>query len=1573
MKRSATQLDAGGPWNLRGIHYQLLTSLREVGDAVRILDATDEGAELSSVTMVIEPRGGGDSRISAAGRRRIQQIKTSKNRWTLPRLVDGPFRDLFRASSVDPTATALEFITNGGLDAQAEGLRALLESFSEGSVSPGILARGESESYPLPWFQPQRGSPRQSTLADLVDHLVQRLCRNEEAGSPDDAQLREWIGRFLGRLSLRVDLTFDDQKESCESFLRRYGIAPESVDGAIDQIVGYLLRRGKEGNQMITFAELAIEKGLAKRDLSQWPLLCRLSREQLLADLTRPRPGYVAARDVRQSDPLTLELVRQFATSDSAGPLMPASAPGLAASVTSPPIVVWGRIGRGKTWLLARAATQLVQVPAASVLIWLSSEQDPQVDLNAAARKFSHQIWGRENALSIEILAERVRKHVDVTPGVPWLVLFVDGVQSASYLDRLLRLPCTEFGVLPVVAVNDQLGRNFAESHGLSPLEAPGFDAGEVVRFLKLHTPRAQGLPPADVRKLLQTPAFCELYTAVKGIGSSWQPEDEYQLVDRFWRDRVAGPYPQAADVLARLAFTRMSAAASTTGRPQTAEQSWTVAELKASGLSPRELDDLEQADILTRDGWSRAYSFALERLLQWAAAEGALRAIQAKSLTAEQLVDVTLSVLTSECEAGWTFGYVPADFLWLLLDPNLLEGIGSIAEAILAGLEVTHDFHQRESWLATLGRRVVPALFKRLQEVQSSHARYTYRNALNQIEGIEVAELATQLLGEPKLELQEVGVQLLERREHPAALDLLWALYKSWWNAADSNRARSRGRQREPSLVHVALAEQALRRSVHDQQQWLERRLLESTDLGGPRAVLLFLLAASRDGEKIWLKHKDTLRDRLDKTRQRGFASCILTFLDREEVPWLRSKINDPRDFVASAARAALAVLDPDTTLASVDPAVEFDLALGREWWLRPAWAINPEAVRRFFRELVAASDDPARTVWGYTGFELWWPAEVLDALVDTVRREVAEIRSGHVEPNRDPLFGPLSRLSNCRTLEQLKHLWEVGPSGLDSDLAGWLLSKGPNDDSWERVSEGEAVGVQKMIAGDGMNRVGTSYLDRAKTWTGGKEGLELCVRAAGPMEISTIRQRALDPTRSAAPMATDYPVLQMLCTVALAYLEDYEGFAQSVVRWGLQLPPDLVYYLDDHRRAPQLIETARGALEQGSLTPGAILLLGLHGGEEAVTLLRERVKSLLGDDRDLEVAWLAALDVSGDRTQDTMESFIRRLRGADDLISFSAWRALLRRVDDPRAQEALLSIVDEERPDAPRRIGLLLENETLRQPVAKRLWPRRHQSSFLFHFGHHLDSFAALGTAEVREFLLERATATDPRFPDARISAIRGLAQIDREAALAMALACREEPRHRQNGVWAGLMVEIGGSDAFPHLRDELAAARTIAALFGVGEALRAGRHTAILSEWLADQDSRVREGACYAVCAQAYEPSLESTVTRCCSDAQEDVRAAAQTALDYLRRDLEVSRVIDGLRSESEPGRCWALLDSALAMGYPGIQAAFGGEGWFYELIRDCRYYEQRYCIEHLKKRREQLAKELERKSKRFRQGS
>jgi hypothetical protein len=87
--------ESGGPAAIYGFLYQILANLWRVSE-IR-LKAKLDGQEIRSARLILEPKGGGDTRYEGDGIRVVEQYKTrgGNRTWSLKELIEGVLRNLF--------------------------------------------------------------------------------------------------------------------------------------------------------------------------------------------------------------------------------------------------------------------------------------------------------------------------------------------------------------------------------------------------------------------------------------------------------------------------------------------------------------------------------------------------------------------------------------------------------------------------------------------------------------------------------------------------------------------------------------------------------------------------------------------------------------------------------------------------------------------------------------------------------------------------------------------------------------------------------------------------------------------------------------------------------------------------------------------------------------------------------------------------------------------------------------------------------------------------------------------------------------------------------------------------------------------------------------------------------------------------------------------------------------------------------------------------------------------------------------------------------------------------------------
>lgn len=111
--------------------------------------------------------------------------------------------------------------------------------------------------------------------------------------------------------------------------------------------------------------------------------------------------------------------------------------------------------------------------------------------------------------------------------------------------------------------------------------------------------------------------------------------------------------------------------------------------------------------------------------------------------------------------------------------------------------------------------------------------------------------------------------------------------------------------------------------------------------------------------------------------------------------------------------------------------------------------------------------------------------------------------------------------------------------------------------------------------------------------------------------------------------------------------------------------------------------------------------------------------------------------------------------------------------------------------------------------------------------------------------------------------------------------------------------------------------------------------------------------------------WSPDLDDALYALRRDEDWFARESAWQALEKLRLQREVDRLISAFRSETDHARRWSLLDAAQDLGHPGVVDGYGRFGWFAALMETegLPYSMRKYALKRLKERREALIKKLE----------
>ncbi len=1516
---SAGKTRIGGPAMMNGAAYQLLWSvLRFWKTTIRDVISGPADLEPEALTLILEPSEGGDLRFGGV----VEQIKTrsSGEPWSLEQVIGEVLPDLYKACRANKPPSRYRFVTESPMG-KWEDVYAFFGSLRDRSKGQDPLSLLDSE-HELASAAKNRtlatkvrkigGGYTERGIFLYIAHVLREGVTNpgskraKKQGFQDSEKvLYGNMFRLLGGFDFYGgQLGPTIESEVLEELAAR-GVKDHELGDKLDSLVGSLLRRAREGEAAITRDIFLAQHRLQAIDLRNWNLITRES--QFFVGMYLSRHRYQDSEDSRESTSL-LRLLQ--------------------AGAEEKPVIAWGESGQGKSWLFYRTAHQLAQ--HGDVVLLLDSTQEVARDRHEAARLFCEMIWGADEQLSLERLAHRVRCLIPEFPSGTWLTLLIDGVKDPGYLVDLSAQEWETLGIRVAVAfTHDHDDADFLPS-GLHSFQVREFFHGELRRYLKLRLGEDSLLPPHDVQQLLKRPLMARLYCDRVAEGGQWQPKNEYQLIEGYWTGQ-ASYAPLATDAITELASLL----------PEGEDYPWTLSRLRAFGIGEIDFQRLRNTHLVRLTHGDRTVELWHDRLLQWAIAEGLVTGLRAKRLTSENLQAQVRICLESD-QAGRRFSYVPMDVLWLLAEPtasreNDVQEILKVLELIDGPLEL----------VPTLGTRIVPHLFSRLRQISgdSSYSEIRYLEFLESIPDSLISGFAVDMLSDRQVRLQKTAVRILGTHGSPGALDRLWNLYRDWSRQSEANNMVeiSPGTLDEVERINfydIAQIDKALGNCVRSSPDWLEEAILNAEPENDFVHTLVFLIPKVVKGGELWRRVKKVAFEKVKPNHERCLGVCIASFHDREEIPWLRERIHYKKDFTSSMVRKALYLLAPEEALQPIDPESSLELALGRFWWLPPLQMEYPEQTADLLFGTIRRAENPWLAASFYDGRENWMSEEILDFLLDSTVDLLAAGLSESLPEKR--LYRAFSKLEDISRRELLECFWKRHGKSLEKNLTSWLIREGPTDGRGRRLTPEAGLAVLRKIAGQGMAQVANAYLESAKTYWGRTEAFDLALRVSNKKTIKLLTRIAFMEQEQEFGSRT-HPQDQREALRVLADFGCVDIVVRGILRWGLRLPPDFAEYLGGRVLSDTELAPAFEALAFISIPPGAILALGMSGRPE----MSLKIISII-DRVEIEspqaLACLISLETLGDQSVATENLFLRSLN-VPDHAQFA--RRALARLKKQSESEG--------------------ESEEKRIEDARRVWDRRHDKFFLFDQGEDLELLSLLGKdEEVLEFLSELAVSENvPNIePSAYFAAVRALRKLDQVSAFDAALSQIERGPENYRKEYPKLLAEIDPVRAERALADLLRKSNDYSLIYAIGEALDRTAQQSMLLGWLEDSDPKLREGACFASEAMRWSDNLDNALFALRRAEDWDVWEAAWAALEKLRLQREVDRLVEAFHEETNRARRWALLDAVLDLGYPGIVDGYGRFGWFNQLNRERLPYSMaKYALEKLKKRREELTKKLQ----------
>jgi hypothetical protein len=877
----------GGPAAINGFLYQILQHLGWIAN-VKLTGCIVDGVLASDACLVLEPSNGGDARAESAAYFVVEQYKSRRDgTWSVNTIIDEVLKDLRKAVPESVNRKAIyRFVTDGrpGKLAMFKAFLAAVRSATQFEDLDDVQTYSFGKGLPV-------------TYGNLFNYIVERVRpAGQSAGGSD----RTAVFHLLSRFEMVFESKAETVKKATEDILRNY--VPDLGDerGVRERLVGILVEELAKGEAC--FDSENIDNLFKRVELDPDRLRKLAGLAETMGEVARDRlyrMKYRSETDVRKVPEWPLD---------------------------KPVLLISGESGHGKTWLLGRLVSQLVE--RRELVSLNSSICDSRAQLLCAA----NDIWqvGLNGATqkTLEALTIHYR---EMKPNVsmPWLTIAVDDVQDPSLARELVRNDWKRLGLRLVMTVPNwiSLSLELGDSESVHVQTVGRFSISELDEFLTREDRSYTDLP-ADLKELLRLPILAGLYTALPYDSFAVAPRSEYEIFEQFWR-RIK-IRSQLGDDGILFAMAARVVNDQLYPLPRTA---WPDIGVVAEAPIMR----------LESTGWIQCLeggfvSFAHDRLLNWALAMHLAQEVKQElrsvaSVTALLVKTTDLASMQSISRLG----YVPMDLLWILLaDTNNLTMVMQLIETLNATGVYGHDgVDLYGELLPTLGIRAVPILFKTLDRFadDDDYQIGFIAKGLTSIAIQEDVDLSTDvalLLHSPLIKKQKIAISILTAVPDAHCLNRLWELHQQRCSALEARGGSFSIREYQASNA-------ALRACIELDPNWLEQRITNAAAQSQDVSELAYLLnnLSHPNARKIWLETRTILFARIRPDKPRSLLYCVGRFQDSTEIDFVLGCLKRQEDHASGAALATLILLDPDLAIARFMDVEEFDRYASRNNWL--------------------------------------------------------------------------------------------------------------------------------------------------------------------------------------------------------------------------------------------------------------------------------------------------------------------------------------------------------------------------------------------------------------------------------------------------------------------------------------------------------------------------------------------------------------------------------------------------------------------------------------------------------------
>lgn len=741
----------GGSGTINGVVYQLLWSLLRVVKVRVIEPVRADTLSPESVTLILEPHGGGgDLQLKRRCRLVVEQVKSRSGggTWSLREVVEDVLPDLFLAVDIDKSDTAeYRFVTEGRMGAWCQVYNGLFHDLRNRPTSDDPLADlddGANLTFARRTNAETSFFPEPCTERSLFLKIAQVISKRPAIKKLNlsKTQLHLRVRSLLCNFEFVGEQDIQTVQKSIDSILFAVIDKQDDIPSVRDHLAMELAKISTVGGVEIVPESFLSDHRVVATPLTNWAAHIENARN-LVRRMTR-RGRYDKSLNVRLDE------------------LPNAPEPGNV-------LVLTGESGTGKTWMLNALAEHTIG-PLLPILI--ESEGTADASLQKCAEIFWNDIHDGDEVLPLSRVVKRLRG-LTQREGGTGLAVFIDSVRSYEEARRLVKQDWEALLSSLILVCRPEHANSLHSAYPsrVQVYKCRDFTWEELHDYLSRRLETGWAEIPIDVRETLRRPLLAGIYCE-EFAEAGWKPQSEYELYQRVWGRLSTGQqsdWPLDTGCVKALARRARNGAA----------YPWSQSQLLDAGI------DNEGLIRLQRIGWIVAagdrYRIFHDRLLQWTVAQSLCSDLHDANITAEALVEFVTEQVSASARLQQIFlGYIPMDVLWML---NQNEGRRKdVSVLLLESLEnVDHQYSKTlyDELVPTLGECIAEAVYNRL----ASYDGYPWIvkrivKCLSIVGKHRFEQFARPLIESSDGNQQRRGVQLLRLAPCPPLLDQLWKIH---------------------------------------------------------------------------------------------------------------------------------------------------------------------------------------------------------------------------------------------------------------------------------------------------------------------------------------------------------------------------------------------------------------------------------------------------------------------------------------------------------------------------------------------------------------------------------------------------------------------------------------------------------------------------------------------------------------------------------------------------------------------------------------------------------------------------